>query len=310
MGEMWETGTSAAQRSRELKSMGLGDFAALVVDIEALPEAHDPQMAAHPGPENSSTGLSDDEMSLFESHFLQGTEQLEAPSQGERQSSISFASAFKIVQSHREGSARQVSSNTGDTHLDAKNRFHSIIADRGDAPAGAQLQISGRPRPEGGSTFNLGAFYDRVGLADEEATAISRILAHDEKTQGAAFDPAGERKRIEEALNALDIDLEASFDGEDGREIGAEANMDGGADNHSDVGDASTEERLTLVLDGALARSLIEAAEARGLRAEDTALEALRAVCADLNIVEAEEPAKLAVPEEPPIAGSAPFAAA
>lgn len=260
---------TTASRRRELKSLGLGGFVDLVADVESQPteprRAQTPSLSRTPAPkpQDQTITLSNDELDRFEEQFLKGSEVLETAAR-ERGRSVSFADAFKIAEPQQ---ADAVGADRGRT----ENRFSAFIAEESVAPAGDEDETAERPRLEEAGGFDLGAFYDRIGLARDDTAALSRIMARDDAKRAATQNATDDLTRIEGLLEALEIDLAADGPAKVDHDAtledapSAEACDDAVAATPVDGAvSALSDGRMTLVLDPALTRALLAAADLSG----------------------------------------------
>ena len=213
-------GGQADTRLRDLRSIGLGDFADLIAAAEMQPAPKEPDESTRPGAQIASCTLSEEERSRFEAQFQDQLAPLKAAataSGDENDKSISFADAFQIAEKSVEtGAGRTVNvdraATVGGAEQAATNRFASALASRPAVSTGRPADAAPRLRPIARSDFDLGDFYERIGLAGAEAQALTRILSHDVAAHGAIDDLATERRRVEELMAAFANLPETVFD--------------------------------------------------------------------------------------------------
>lgn len=316
----------AEARRRELTDQGLGGFAEFIAHAEQLAQNQENwrRPAPRPADPRASRKLSDVEKNEFESRFQSaetsapGASSAEPAKLRERSSGGPFADAFRIAGAKDQGPASQGTAPQGPTsHASSPRRGFNIIVEPKKPPQAAEAEERKerpvRPRPEGAAGFDLGAYYDRIGLAQENAAALDRVLAHDGALDGAPRSDRADLDRLERLLAELDIKLPEGSPEQGGAETAGpdagetpdarrlrEALEKLGSERAFADGPicAMAGERLALVLDKTLTRQLGAASSKAGETPGAYALGLLA------------KAAPRAVPDEAPVAGSASFCAA
>lgn len=294
-----EKGEGPEERIRRLEEQGLGGFAALVAEIESRkPKAA--KLEERPGAQKACRKVSPEAMAEFESLFIKPGDSFEArvprsaaPADNapDEKKPVSFADAFRIGDVEPDRS--ELGKPTGGANSKRLETEAAVVSLR-SAPAPQPVERPARPRPQNESrgVFDLGEFYDRIGLAREEAAALTRMLANDDSPTARPRSAAEQMQRLDGFLAELDIDiaeqaaLEPIDPAEEARLRCAEASQRLAGLVEAFSYDETTPEqtlcgasgeRLALLLDADLSEELALAAQATGKPVQDMILSALRA---------------------------------